>query len=226
MKALARSYMWWPGMDQAIERLARSCKACQSVKHSPAVAPLRPWTWPSKPWDRVHVDFAGPFQGTMLFVLVDAHSKWPEVYQMSSTTADKTIDVLRKIFAAYGLPAQLVSDNGPQFVSTEFSNFMKQNGVRHIRCAPYHLASNSLAECFVQSVKQALRASAMDGQTLSQRLSSFLLTYRSTPHATTGVAPCTLFLQRQIRTRLDLLRPDQRSHVLARQAQQKDIHDQ
>jgi len=51
--------MWWPNLDKDIVRLAKSCKACQSVKHSPAVAPLRLWTWPSKPWDRVHVDFAG-----------------------------------------------------------------------------------------------------------------------------------------------------------------------
>lgn len=94
MKAAARSYMWWPGVDDAIERLAKSCAACQSVKYAPSVAPLRPWTWPSKPWERVHVDFAGPIQGTMLFVLVDAHSKWPEVYPMASTTATKTVEVL------------------------------------------------------------------------------------------------------------------------------------
>ena len=102
MKALARSYMWWPCLDKAIERLARSCKACQAVKHAPAVAPLRPWSWPSRPWERVHVDFTGPIQGTMLFVLVDAHSKWPEVYPMSSTTSEKTIDMLNRSFQHMG----------------------------------------------------------------------------------------------------------------------------
>ena len=55
---------------------------CQSVKRPPAMA----WAWPEKPWQRVHLDFAGPFQGSMA---VDAHSKWPEVYSMSSTSALK-----------------------------------------------------------------------------------------------------------------------------------------
>ena len=151
----------------------------------------------------------------------------------------KTVDVFRQMFAAHGLPEQLVSDNGPQFTSEEFSHFMKCNGVRHIRVAPYHIrvapyhirvapyhpASNGLAEQFVQSLKQALKASAHDGRTLSQRLCSFLLTYRTTAHATTGVSPCSLFLKQDLRTRLDLLRPDRRSHVLHKQSLQKDSHD-
>jgi len=132
---------------------------------------------------------------------------------------------LRQIFSAYGLPEQLVSDNGPQFISDEFATFMKRNGVRHIRCAPYHPASNGLAECFVQSVKQALKANASDGRSLTQRLCSFLLTYRTTPRATTGVTPCSLFLQRSVRTRVDLLKPNRRSHVLSKQSQQKSAHD-
>ncbi len=78
--------MWWSGLDADI---AKSCQACLSVKHAPAVAPLQPWTWPSKPWERIHVDFAGPFQGTMLFVLVDA----------SSTTTSKTIDITADILS-------------------------------------------------------------------------------------------------------------------------------
>jgi transposase InsO family protein len=166
MKEVSRSYMWWPGLNLEIEQIAKSCTACLAVKHTPALSPLRPWTWPSKPWERVHVDFAGPFQGGMLLVLVDAHSKWPEVYPMSNTTTASTIGVLRKIFASHGLPEQLVSDNGPQFTSGDFATFMKGNGIHHIRSAPYHPATNGLAERFVQSVKQALKISVSDGRTL------------------------------------------------------------
>ena len=121
MKAVARSYFWWPGLDRDIEDLGKSCKSCQSVKNSPPVAPLHPWVWPSKPWERIHVDFAGPFLGSSFLIVVDAYSKWPEVFRMSSTSAEKTIEVLRHLFAAHGLPEQLVSDNGPQFVSEEFA---------------------------------------------------------------------------------------------------------
>ena len=73
MKQVARSYMWWPGIDQEIEQLARSCSLCLAVKHKPPVAPLHPWEWPSCPWQRVHLDFAGPFQGSMFLVCVDDH---------------------------------------------------------------------------------------------------------------------------------------------------------
>ena len=77
---------------------------------------------------------------------------------MSSTTSQKTIDVLRSLFARYGIPEQLVSDNGPQFTSEEFSQFMQPNGIKHIRTASYHPASNGLAERFVQTFKQSVKA--------------------------------------------------------------------
>ena len=63
------------------------------------------------------------------------------------------MDVLRQMFAAYGLPDQIVSDNGPQFISDDFTMFTKRNGMKHIRSAPYHPASNGLAERCVQSLK-------------------------------------------------------------------------
>ena len=59
--------------------------------------------WPSAPWERIHIDFAGPFMGNMFLIVVDALSKWPEVHVMNSITASKTIDVLRQIFAQFEL---------------------------------------------------------------------------------------------------------------------------
>ena len=89
MKALACSYLWWPDLNKALEECARNCIACQSVQNAPAVAPLHPWVWPAKPWQRIHVDFAGPFQGHKFLIIVDAHSKWPEVVPMVSTSAQQ-----------------------------------------------------------------------------------------------------------------------------------------
>ncbi|XP_056144368.1 uncharacterized protein K02A2.6-like [Lampris incognitus] len=153
MKSLARSYVWWPGIDSQIELQAKSCHSFQRSQREPSLAPLHPWMWPSSPWERIHVDFAGPFEGHMYLVVVDAHSKWPEVQIMDSTTASKTITVLRGLFSRHGLPHILVSDNGPQFCSEEFATFLKANGVKHIRSAPYHPATNGLAERFVQTFK-------------------------------------------------------------------------
>ena len=85
MKPFARSYMWWPGIDQSIEKLTKSCSGCQHHQKMPKAAPLHLWEWPSSPWQWLHINFAGPFLETMFLVVIDAHSKWPEVIPMSST---------------------------------------------------------------------------------------------------------------------------------------------
>ncbi len=226
MKALTRSYVWWPGMNKDIEDIVKSCRSCQAVKQAPAAAPLHPWIWPARPWQRVHIDFAGPFLNEMFFIAVDAHSKWPEVIEMTTTTTLKVIEVLRQLFASFGLPEQIVSGNGPQFTSREFEEFLRLNGVRHIRCAPYHPSSNGAAERFVRTFKEAMKTGANDGRSFPHRLQNFLLTHRTTQHATTNAAPCSLFLERSVRTRFDLMRPDLEQKVNEKQAKQKQQHDQ
>ena len=81
---------------KVIEDLAKSCTDCQRVQQAPANAPLHPWVRPANPWQRIHVDFTGPFLGKSFFIVIDAHSKWPEVIEMSSTTSAQTIPVLRR----------------------------------------------------------------------------------------------------------------------------------
>ena len=225
MKAVARSYMWWTGMDKDIETQARACLPCQEQKANVPVIPLHPWQWPTAPWKRIHVDFAGPFLGKMYLIVIDAHSKWPEVVVMPSTTSTKTTEALESLFAKYGLPEQFVSDNGPQFTSQEFTQFTRQHGIRHIRSAPYHPSSNGLAERFVRTFKSAMKASEDDGLSLHIRISRFLANYRATPHATTGISPSELFLQRKMRTKFDMLRPDIPGVVTSKQTIQKKYHD-
>ena len=70
--------MWWLGIDKDIENLAKSCLPCLENKSQPAAAPLHLWIWPTTPWKRIHIDFAGPFLDKMFLIVVDAHSKWPE----------------------------------------------------------------------------------------------------------------------------------------------------
>ena len=133
MKALARSYLWWPKMDCEIEAVVKKCPICQESRPSPPLAPLHPWQWPEQPWSRVHLDFAGPYMGHMFLVIVDAHSKWLDAHVLSTITSSKTIEVLRSVFAIYGLPQTIVTDNGPSFTSDEFARFMTGNGIKHIK---------------------------------------------------------------------------------------------
>ena len=109
----------------------------------------------------MHFDFAEPFMQRMFSVIVDAYSKWMDVVMMTSTTSENTINALRHLFSSYGLPVEIVSDNGPQFVSEEYEIFLKENGVRHIRSAAYHPASNGEAERAVRTFKQAMNERGM-----------------------------------------------------------------
>ncbi|XP_036002862.1 uncharacterized protein K02A2.6-like [Fundulus heteroclitus] len=224
MKNLARSFVWWPGMDSALEERVKKCSQCQSNQKLPAVAPLHPWQWPGRAWSRLHLDFAGPFMGQTFLVLVDAHSKWLDAHIMSKMTAAITADKLRSIFAIHGLPDTVVTDNGPTFTSEVFKEFMEKNGIRHVCSAPYHPASNGLAERAVETLKDGLRK--MTGNSLETKLSRLLFQYRITPHTTTGVSPAEMLLGRRPKSHLDLLHPDIAERVIRGQDTQRIRWDQ
>jgi len=186
MKSLARMYVWWPGISADIEKSVRLCRECQEVQSSPPLAPLHPWKWLTRPWARLHLDFAGPFQGKNILIAIDAHSKWIEAVCTSSTTSSCVIEELRTLFAKFGLPEMVVTDNGTCFVSQEFELFLRKNGIKHTTSAPYHPASNGLAERAVQVIKRGLKK-VTDG-TMSSRLAKVLFTYRVL-HTVTQTCP-------------------------------------
>ena len=190
MKSLARLHVWWPNLDKDILSVVRGCVKCQLTRNKPPQAPLQPWDWPKLPWQRIHIDFAGPFMNRMFLIVVDSHSKWLEVEIMSSVTSEATTEKLREMFARFGIPMQLVSDNGSQFTSREFAEFTKANGIKHTVVAPYHPRSNGQAERFVQTCKQYFKTEGSNS--IKQSLSRFLFSYRTTPSSVTGQTPATL----------------------------------
>ena len=223
MKSLARTLVWWPGMDQAIEEMVKQCSDCQQSRPSPPAAPLHPWQWPTRPWTRLHIDYAGPMEGKMYLIVIDAHSKWIEAFPMTSATALTTIQHLRVLFAQFGVPEVIVSDNGSQFVAAEFQSFCRMNGIRHIQIAPYHPSSNGLAERAVKVFKQGIRK--LTEGTVNDRIARSLFQYRITPHTTTGVSPAEMLMGRRLRSRLDLLKPSVEQRVEEKQRQQQADHD-
>ena len=127
------------------------------------------------------------------------------------------------MFATHGLPAPLVSDNGSNFTSSEFQEFMKRNGIRHIKVTPYHPASNGFAERAVRIFKEGFEK--MEEGSVQTKLSRFLLSYRTTPRSTTGVPPAELLMKRKLHTQLNRMLPSVADRVRSKQSQQKATHD-
>ena len=142
MKALARGYIWWPGLDADIERTARQCDACQENQRKPPKSVPHPWVKPSGPWERLHLDFCGPVFSSMWLVVIDSYSKWVEILRMANIKSGPVIRELRTLFSRFGISRVVVSDNGPQLTSDEMKNFMNRNGIHHIFIPSYHPASN------------------------------------------------------------------------------------
>ena len=152
MKALARSIVWWPNMDKDIEDVVTSCKSCAAHRSLPPVEPLHTWPWASHSMQRIHIDFASIEQFEVL-VIIDSHSKWIEAIPLRAATANTTVDALRLFFASFGLPKEIVSDNGPQFTAQDFKDFCVNNGIKHTLIPPYHPATNGAAKRAVQVIK-------------------------------------------------------------------------
>ncbi|XP_058828493.1 uncharacterized protein K02A2.6-like [Topomyia yanbarensis] len=209
MKAISRSYVYWPTLDGEIADFVKRCSHCASAAKSPAHVPPVPWPKPTHTRQRVHVDYAGPIDGDYYLLVVDSHSKWPEIIQTRRITSTATIKMLRSLFARMGMPETLVSDNGAQFTSAEFAEFCIANGIEHITTAPFHPQSNGQAERFVDTFKRTVKKIREGRGSMEEALDTFLLTYRSTPNrsAPDGLSPSEIMFNRRIRTCLELLRP-------------------
>lgn len=221
-KAIARSYAWWPGIDEAIEAMCRSCAVCACEADAPPRHAVSPWPWPTRAWSRVHADFLGPLFGKLYLIIIDARTKWLEVFPVASTAASHLISKLSEVFGRWGVPKQFVSDNGPPFTSKEVAGYLVSNGVEHLFSAPYHPASNGAAENAVKTVKRVIKKAVRQNVDISLYLNNFLLHYRNTEHSTTGESPASLMLGRHLRTKLDALKPDREVRVRNAQKRQQD----
>ena len=203
MKQLARTAVYWPGIDAAIEMASRRCDSCGEHQNKPSKPPVHPWMMPEKPWSRLHLDHAINFMGRDWLVITDAYSKYPCIHPTSSTSTRATLDLLEEDFAHFGFPHTLVTDNATTFTSAEFQSWCQERGITHLTGAPYHPATNGAAERLVQTFKQALRKSSLPPK---RALQEFLMQYRRMP-TSCGFSPSELLNSRQIRTRIDSLLP-------------------
>lgn len=214
MKNRARSIFYWPGLDAEIEKIASSCNSCLINKPAPPKTKLTPWPIEKEPFNRIHIDYLQIGKNYIL-IIIDAYSKWIEAFLTKTTTTKATNDFLRQTFARFGLPVTLVSDNGPQFTSEEFESFLSSNGIKHVTTPPYNSQSNGLAENAVKTCKNKIYTYMSDpenrGIEMTNLLSRFLFNYRITPHTTTGKSPSLLMFGREFRSRLTLLKENNKN---------------
>ena len=162
-------------------------------------------------WERIHLDFCGPFLGSMWLIVICSYSKWLEVVRMTNITSKRVIQELRDIFSRWGLPKILVSDNGSSLTSDEFKTFTNNNQIRHILIPAYSPASNGQAEVAVGLFKRAMKRMSLKNPDVMCNLADWLLNYRNTPHTTTGVEPAVAMMKRRTRNALSFLHPSSSS---------------
>lgn len=201
-KSLLREKVWFPKIDSLVEEEIRACIPCQATGRQKPPQPLQMRELPSENFDTVYIDFLGPLPtGETLLVLIDGRSRYPEVKIMKKTDASSVITRLNEIFSTFGLPKEVISDNGPPFKSDEMKKFMKVNGIRHRTITPLWPQANE-AETFMKPLMKAIRTAHVNKQNWRHELHRFLLNYRATPHATTQVAPAKMMFYRNIRMKL------------------------
>lgn len=212
MKSIARGSVWWLNIDRDIESLVRSCLVCQQLEKKSGPIGLSSWPQTSFPFERLHIDFFY-FQRKTFFIMFDTFSKWMEVILMTRTNASDVISAFRRCFSTFGLPKEIVSDNGPPFGSKEVLEFCLANDIRLTKTPPYHPESNGSAERAVQTVKTALKKYLLDSKTnswpIQTLLDNFLFRYRNSPTTCDNLTPSSKVLSFAPRTKLDFLKNSQ-----------------
>ena len=200
--ALLREKVWFKNMQPLVEENIKNCHTCQVSTHKPAREPLQMSPLPAAPWAEVSADFGHLQNGKYLLVITDEYSHYVVVDILDSISTTSVIPRLDKIFAEFGVPVSLKTDNGPPFNSHEFKIYASNTGFRHRRITPVWPQANGETERFMRTVKKSIKAALNKGRSWKQELFKFLLDYRTTPHCTTGAPPATILFGRTIKNRL------------------------
>ena len=182
--------VWWPGISRQMEQLVKNCPECAkaSVPHR---QPMIGSPLPSHPWEKVASDLF-ELNGKVYLLVVDYFSRYMEIQTLTTTTSLSIIRTLKAIFARHGIPSILVSDNGPQYSSTEMQEFAQRYNFLHITSSPHYPQSNGMAERAVKTAKSLLEKSADPHMAL--------LSYRATPLPWCGLSPAELLMDRRLQT--------------------------
>ena len=201
---LLKEKVWFCGMIKLVEDTVKNCMQCQVSTPSTKREPLNMSELPDGPWLELSADFGQVAPGMYILVVQDEYSRYVVVDTLTSLTAKSVIPRFDKIFSEFGLPATVKTDNGPPFNSEEFSKYLHFMGVKHRKITPLWPRANAETERFMRTVKKVIRGKPNNWK---QEMNKLLLSYRATPHTTTGIAPATVLFGRDIRTKLPSVTP-------------------
>ena len=157
----ARDAIYWPGIDSQIKDMILKCEVCLKHRHpNQQREPLMPHDVPDGPWQNLATDLF-QWNDRNYVLVVDYYSRYFEVAQLHNTKATTVINQMKSMFARHGIPVKVMSDQGPQYSSSECEDFAKIWGFEHQTSSPYYPRSNGLAERTdsVQTVKNILKKS-------------------------------------------------------------------
>ena len=175
-KLRARETIFWPGINKHIEDLLKACETCLRNSKKQVKEQLLSSEIPVYPFQIVGTDLFH-WNNQRFILLVDYYSRYWEIERLHDAKSETIIKNMKMIFSRLGIPQVVRSDNGPEYVSKEFSRFSKEWEFRHVTSSPYHPKSNGMTERYVQVAKNAL-TKAMESK---QDLHLALLEIRNTP---------------------------------------------
>lgn len=149
LKRIQESF-FWPSMAVDVKRFVERCQTCKETKD--VNTNLRPEMGKQfkvdRPFQHVYIDFLGPYPRTkqgncVIFIILDQFTKFPLVKALPKATTANVVKYLHEVFSIFGVPESLLSDNGTQFTSKDFENFMKDLGIRHCKTGFYAPQSNA-----------------------------------------------------------------------------------
>ena len=161
IEALWHDGYYWDTMRSDCRRICRSCEQCLEFNiYVAGYHPLRP-IHAVFPMDHIAIDLAGPIvrsenKKQYIFIAVDIATRFVFLYAMKDKSAASTVMALNRLFAQFGPPKIIQSDNGTEFTNSSVKELLSQHGVDHRRIAAYNPAGNGSAERAVRSVKTVL----------------------------------------------------------------------
>jgi len=190
----------FPNLVNSVNKFVKNCRICNLVKPKFAQPPSCP-ILTKAPMEVLAMDFVGPLPPSnghrYLFVVVDLFSRYPFVYPLKDMKTSRVIDCLKQIFCQVGFPDAVLSDQGSQFESFEFRNFLDTYQIKKLRTNAYHPQGNGCCERLNSTIKKLMKSYVIE-KNLSffswfLSLNSVLFSYRTTQHSSTGHRPVDLF---------------------------------